>query len=440
MENMLTYDSLTHLRDRVTFFADKKTAAGMGMRAHLVMLQTFALPGINHKYNIQVGDQFLRDMSAFLDSFSPDYKAYRFANARFILLGKECSQSDADSFVKKLHERFEQVWHVKANDKTYDIFLMPQIVHMFLNPDISDNGLTDRLNYGASDKVYLEKAQNDILFFGEELEEALQRKTYVLDEVRYAIEQKTFQIYYQPIYDCRNKVFTSAESLIRLFARDGSFISPGEFIPLAEGSSLIDSISWIVLEKVCDFLGRYKELPLKTVSVNMAGQQILDPTFVSRIEENLEKNHIEGSKLRIEITERTITDDFNKVKNIMQYLSEKGIHFYLDDFGTGYSNLSSMLRLPFEVIKFDMSLMRLMEESKKGSKTIELLSNIMHENSYLIVSEGIETAAQAEQAYKLQMDRIQGFFFSKPLSETQLIDFFDNFDKSSGGVFENGKE
>ena len=142
----------------------------------------------------------------------------------------------------------------------------------------------------------------------------------------------------------------------------------------------------------------------------------------------------------IEITERTVTDDFDKVKNIMQYLSEKGIHFYLDDFGTGYSNLSSMLRLPFEVIKFDVSLMRLMEESKKGSKTIELLSNIMHENSYLIVSEGIETAAQAEQAYKLQMDRIQGFFFSKPLSETQLIDFFDNFDKSSGGVFENGKE
>ena len=72
-----------------------------------------------------------------------------------------------------------------------------------------------------------------------------------------------------------------------------------------------------------------------------------------------------------------------------------------------------------------------MEESNKGLKTIELLSNIMHENSYLIVSEGIETAEQAEQAFKLQMDRIQGFYYSKPMAEAQLIEFLDNFDKSS---------
>ena len=430
MENMLTYDSLTHLRDRVTFFADKKTAAGMGMRAHLVMLQTFALPGINHKYNIQVGDQFLRDMSAFLDSFSPDYKAYRFANARFILLGKECSQSDADSFVKKLHERFEQVWHVKANDKTYDIFLMPQIVHMFLNPDISDNGLTDRLNYGASDKVYLEKAQNDILFFGEELEEALQRKTYVLDEVRYAIEQKTFQIYYQPIYDCRNKVFTSAESLIRLFARDGSFISPGEFIPLAEGSSLIDSISWIVLEKVCDFLGRHKELPLKTVSVNMAGQQILDPTFVSRIEENLEKNHIEGSKLRIEITERTVTDDFDKVKNIMQYLSEKGIHFYLDDFGTGYSSLNLLKELPVDIIKIDKSFLDETESSETSKIIIRKTVELTQELDITVVCEGVETENQADYLRGIRCDVAQGYLYARPMP---MDDFETLLDKEMYG-------
>lgn len=163
----------------------------------------------------------------------------------------------------------------------------------------------------------------------------------------------------------------------------------------------------------------------------MTGQQILDPTFISRIEENLNQNGIEGSRLRIEITERTVADDFDEVKKVMQYLSEKGIQFYLDDFGTGYFNLSNMLRLPFEVIRFDVSLMRLMEESHKGSKTLELLNNIMHENSYLIVSEGIETAEQAEQAFKLQMDRIQGFYYSKPMEETQLIEFIDNFNKSS---------
>lgn len=431
MGNIPTYDSLTHLRDRVTFFADKNAVSETTSPVHLIMLQTLALPRINRKYSVQVGDQFLRDMSAFLDSFSPDYKAYRLANARFMLLGKDCSKAEADNLVKRLHERFEQIWHVEVDNEIHEVIFMPQIIHMFLKPDISDNGLMDRLNYAASKAVYSTKTENGILFFGEELEEALRRKMYILNEVKYAIEEKTFEIYYQPIYDCRNKVFTSAESLIRLFARDGSFVSPGEFIPMAEENGLIDGISWIVLEKVCEFLGRHKKLPLKTISINMTGQQVLDPTFISRIEENLNKNDIEGSKLRIEITERTVADDFDEVKKVMQYLSEKGIQFYLDDFGTGYSNLSSMLRLPFEVIKFDVSLMRLMEESNKGLKTIELLSNIMHENSYLIVSEGIETAEQAEQAFKLQMDRIQGFYYSKPMAETQLIEFLENFDKSS---------
>lgn len=435
MENTLAYDSLTHLRDRVTFFADKNAVSETASSAHLIMLQTVALPRINRKYNVQVGDQFLREMSAFLDSFSPDYKAYRLANARFMLLGKDCSQSDANNLVKRLHERFEQIWHVESDNETYEITFMPQIIHMFLNPDITDNGLMDRLNYASSKAVYSEKSENNILFFSEELEEALRRKTYVLNEVKYAIEEKTFEIYYQPIYDCKNKVFTSAESLIRLFARDGSFVSPGEFIPMAEENGMIDGISWIVLEKVCDFLGRHKDLPLKTISINMTGQQVLDPTFISRIEENLIKNDIEGNKLRIEITERTVTDDFGEVKKIMQHLAEKGINFYLDDFGTGYSNLSSMLKLPFEVIKFDVSLMRLMEESNKGLKTIELLSNIMHENSYLIVSEGIETAKQAEQAFKLQMDRIQGFFYSKPMAEAQLIEFLENFDESEKSIY-----
>ena len=233
MEKTPAYDPLTQLRDRVTFFADRKAASDTKLRQHLIMLQISELPKINRMYSVQAGDQFLRVMSAFLDSFGPDYKAYRLANARFLLLGKECSQSDADSFTGRLRARFEQIWQVETENGSCEVTVMPQIVHMFLDPGISDNGLMDRLNYGASNAIYTANAQSGILFFGKELEEALERKIYIINEVKYAIEHKTFQIYYQPIYDCKNKVFTSAESLIRLSARDGSFISPGDFIPMA---------------------------------------------------------------------------------------------------------------------------------------------------------------------------------------------------------------
>ena len=245
----------------------------------------------------------------------------------------------------------------------------------------------------------------------------------MLREIRYAIDHRTFEMYYQPIYSCREGRFTSAESLIRLFSRDGAFISPGEFIPMAEDNGLIDQISWIVLEKVCRFLGSHPELPLDTASVNLTGQQILDPSFIGRIEALLADCRLDGRHLRLEITERTITEDFDEVKRVMERLAERGIRFYLDDFGTGYSNLASMLSLPFEVIKFDQSLIKIMDGTPQGQRTIGLLAEIMHENRYQIVAEGIETEAQARMAHEKGLDSIQGFFYARPLPEEKLIEF-----------------
>ena len=192
---------------------------------------------------------------------------------------------------------------------------------------------------------------------------------------------------------------------------------------MAEDNGLIDQISWIVLEKVCRFLGSHPELPLDIASVNLTGQQILDPSFIGRIEALLADCRLDGRHLRLEITERTITEHFDEVKRVMERLAERGIRFYLDDFGTGYSNLASMLSLPFEVIKFDQSLIKIMDGTPQGQRTIGLLAEIMHENRYQIVAEGIETEAQARMAHEKGLDSIQGFFYARPLPEEKLIEF-----------------
>ena len=194
---------------------------------------------------------------------------------------------------------------------------------------------------------------------------------------------------------------------------------------MAEENGLIDSISWIVLEKVCRFLGEHPQLPLKNISINMTGQQILDPTFIGRIEGNLDQYGVDGSRLRIEITERTITEDYAEVRKVMAYLAGKGIQFYLDDFGTGYSNLASMLSLPFEAIKFDQSLINMMNGTDKGLRTISLLADIMHENDYYIVAEGVETAEQMKLAKERSLDRIQGYYYAKPMPGEDLVSFLE---------------
>lgn len=416
-----TYDSMTGLRDRMTFFADAKRAAATGKAGQIVLVQMTQLMRINRKYGVPVGDALLRDIAAYLKNLDEKALAYRIANSRLILFRLEGTREQAAGMACDIQARFREIWPVAQDGELHEVMARAQVIYFALEPNDTENDLLDKMNYAVS--VFDEKAEDGILFFGDALNADMQHIKYVMEEVRYAVEHKTFQIYYQPIYDCREERFTSAESLIRLFDRNGTFLSPGEFIPMAEENGLIDAISWIVLEKVCRFLGEHPNLPLKTVSVNMTSQQILDPTFIARIEMNLEKYHLDGSRLRIEITERTVTEDFAEVRKVMEQLSEKGIHFYLDDFGTGYSNLSSMLSLPFEVIKFDQSLIQIMNDTEKGQKTISLLADIMHENGYIVVAEGIETAVQVERAHENSLDRIQGFYYAKPMGEEALERF-----------------
>ena len=340
-----------------------------------------------------------------------------------MLLGPECPKEKADELLGRIRQRFEDVWLVETDGERHEVLAKAYFIHFFLEPKETENDLLEKINHAAS--VFRLRERKGILFFNEELNADMLHNRYVMEEVRYAVENKTFQIYYQPIYDCGQGGFVSAESLIRLFGRDGTFLSPGEFIPMAEENGLIDSISWIVLEKVCRFLGEHPQLPLKNISINMTGQQILDPTFIGRIEGNLDQYGVDGSRLRIEITERTITEDYAEVRKVMAYLAGKGIQFYLDDFGTGYSNLASMLSLPFEAIKFDQSLINMMNGTDKGLRTISLLADIMHENDYYIVAEGVETAEQMKLAKERSLDRIQGYYYAKPMPGEDLVSFLE---------------
>lgn len=417
----ITYDAMTGLRDWKTFFQDARDKLLEGIHAHVVFIQLLQLKRINRKYNIQVGNELLEDIGSYLRELKEDYTAYRTNNSRFVLLGPECTRQEAESLLEQIRARFQDVWNIDCEGQKHEVLAKVYLIHFFLEPKDTENDLLEKMNHGVN--VFLARERKGILFFNDELNADMLHRRYVLNEVRYAVENKTFQAYYQPIYDCARKRFTSAESLIRLVARDGSFLSPGEFIPMAEDNGLIDGISWIMLEKVCEFLGEHPGLPLMTISVNMTGQQILDPTFIWRVEKNLKKYGVDGSRLRIEITERTITEDFAEVRKVMEYLSGEGVHFYMDDFGTGYSNLSSMLSLPFEVIKFDQSLIRMMIDSEKGQRTIGLLTDIMHENDYVVVAEGVETENQVKSAYERNLDRIQGYYYAKPMPGEELVSF-----------------
>ena len=249
------------------------------------------------------------------------------------------------------------------------------------------------------------------------------RRQYVLEQIRRGLDEETFEVYYQPVFSVKEGRFTTAESLLRLFDENGVLIPPGEFIPLAEKNGLIDEISWLVLKKVCQFLGENTDLPLGSVSINMSIQQITDRSFLRRVHSCQAQYGVPAGKLRIEITERTVTENPAQVKAVMAQLASEDIRFYLDDFGVGYSNLASMISLPFETVKLDASLLCGIDENEKLYDTVRLLVQMMHNAGFIVVAEGIERHAQLECVKALGIDRVQGYYYARPMPKKELETF-----------------
>ena len=169
----------------------------------------------------------------------------------------------------------------------------------------------------------------------------------------------------------------------------------------------------------------------------MSSQQRTDRNFLQRIHSCLAQYNVAPEKLRIEITERTITENPLLVRTVMAQMAAEGVRFYLDDFGVGYSNLSGMMNLPFETVKLDSSLLKNIETDEKAMNVVRLLVQLLHNAGFLVVAEGLERSGQVEKAASANVDRIQGYFYAQPMEATEIVDFFsDTQQKRSRGPAE----
>lgn len=357
-------------------------------------------------------------IARYLEHFSTQYRAFRFGNTQFILLGTCDSEEDARSQAALVQQRFQKSWKTTE----VDCLLDASFADIICDGDEKDEAqIIAQLEYAL--KRAKDNGGGRLVHFNEELNRELERQKYVLALIKRALSKDSFQLYYQPIYQCRDKRFCSAESLLRLNDENGQPVSPSEFIPLAEENGLIDSISWMVLSKVCRFLGENPTLALDSISINLSMQQLADPCLAERILSCLEEYHVPPEKIKIEITERVIAEEPDLVCCAMSHLIDKKIHFYLDDFGVGYSNLAVVLSLPFETIKLDASLISGIDTSEVTADTIHLLVQMLHRSGHIVVAEGIEYEAQALKAQVLDIDRIQGYYYARPMPEQALTDF-----------------
>ncbi len=277
--------------------------------------------------------------------------------------------------------------------------------------------LSCRYNYDNGNVFYVDEST---------IKDANYRKN-VLAVLTKAVQNKAFDVVYQPIYSVEDKRFSSAEALVRLQdCGELGFISPEIFIPMAEEQGMIDKIGGIVFEKVCGFASKNKlwEKGIKYIEVNLSGMQCVNPSLPAQLTSVMQKYGIEPKFINLEITETASVDGGELLDANMDRLRSLGCHFSMDDFGTGYSNLSKMAQVKFELVKLDKSLVwPAFGENSKGPMVIlnNCISMILQLGSH-IVAEGVETKEQADYLTQRGVTYLQGYYFSKPIPEGAFLE------------------
>ena len=245
-------------------------------------------------------------------------------------------------------------------------------------------------------------------------------------DLRRGIERQELLLHYQPIVSLFTGRLTGFEALVRWNHPQMGLVSPGDFIPAAEETGLILPLGSWVLREACRQLGCWqKQFPSAsclTISVNLAGLQLVQPDLIDQIDRILQETGLEGSRLKLELTETIFMEIAEVAPAVLDQLKARQIQLSIDDFGTGYSSLSRLHQWPLDTLKIDRSFVSRLSLGNESSEVVRTIVNLAHNLGLDVIAEGVETAEQMYQLRSLQCQCGQGNFLSKPLDSKAATD------------------
>ncbi len=343
---------------------------------------------------------------------------FRVAGGHLVLVFREVDNPDLEGTAKKVEENFYNL---------YDRFQIPyKVVIMESDDEISVHKDYTRfltfIEAGIPLNAYYHVTEND--------KERFKKQQVILGQLEDIAEKGDLNdprvlVYCQPVYHVRNQIYDTAEALMRLDLPGLGMVYPDQFIPLAEEHKLIHALSLVILNKTAAEIRRLLEegYIISRISVNFAVQEVYDRHFSEDILRVIHENEIPCEKIAIELTESQNTADFEMVKSRIEELQQHGIKFYLDDFGTGYSNVERIMELPFDIIKFDRSLVLESSKNKNSEFMVNTFAGMFRNLDYRVLYEGIEDDVDEERCIRMCAQYLQGYKYSKPIEIERLREY-----------------
>jgi len=278
----------------------------------------------------------------------------------------------------------------------------------------------------ADTAMYVQKQtkKSDVCVFTEEIRETLHRDIKLKNGLTHALKNDELFMVFQPVIDSQSGKVGFCEALLR-WHLNGEFISPAEFIPIAEQHGLIHSIGAWVLQESCKIAANWPFDNTVELSVNVSVAQLMHGDLVSIVENSLNSSGFPANNLHIEITESLFAEDIDSVFKQIKALQALNIKISVDDFGTGFSSLAMLQSLSADVVKIDQSFIASIDNG--GKAIIQATQYMASELGYSVVAEGVETKVQADALSAMGIESLQGFYFSKPMKADELSAWYIEF-------------
>ena len=416
------YSSTSNVFNRGTFISDTADLYKNG-----TPYKAFIIKILNEKNFMQIVgyndmSTVLYEMAQWLVQISSDDSVYDCNNGNFVLILYGPILKKSELILKYLTNRFSTDWLYNNRILSF----RTQIYEVNVPEDINLPGdLLELVDASA-------KSDERIQIFRKEELTYLKRQKSVEEAVKRALENNAFRVFFQPIWDARQNKIRSAEALIRLFDEELGFISPEEFIPIAEKNGAVTAIGHFVLEEVCKMFSieQLHSLGISFIELNLSTVQCMHRTIPQIFKSTIEHYGLPPSAINLEITESAAINSQETFQKTFRELRDMGFSFSLDDYGTGYSNATYIFNMDFDIIKIDKSILWEAEKNDSARIVLEHTMRMIKSLGKKILIEGVETKEQRNLVVSLGCDYCQGYFYSKPIPKIEFMEFCKVFNSS----------
>lgn len=420
------HDSLTGLPNRVLLQTRVEAMLAEGQQCAVHILDLDRFKHVNDSFGHHGGDQLLAVVSRRLcDIVAAGMTLARLGGDEFAIVQPLSSGgSEVSDLLRRVSEECTRAVRVDGREVSVGVSvgsaLFPEHGHDF-----------STLLRRADMALYAAKAagRGECRMFSHEIEEQGRRHRELIDDLRQALRRNELSLHYQPKLGMASGKLIGAEALLRWQHPDRGFVSPAEFIPVAEETGLIAEIGEWAFNEACRAIRSWpgqgvRPLP---VAVNLSGVQLEDPKMAERFRKILFENHLNPAAVEFELTESEIMSGDERKIAVIRSLADSGVRIAIDDFGTGYSSLAALCDLPVTDLKIDRRFINDID-MPKGMTIVSSFTNLAHELGLTVTAEGIEDVHQLCLTRKAGCDAIQGYWYSRPLPAQAMLDFMRGSD------------